>query len=463
MNANKGIALVASDAPFPPITDGVTVFFCAAITSTMVDLIEHRLTRDPTLFILRNANPAAGVGQGSIIKLSILHASVQQLQVTVWDQSTHASTTTVLTGPLFETWKTYAVCFNRTSWTAYGNGGAIGSGSCNLVSSFNGINVSGEADQFFSGNPYQGYLAHVTVFDRILSEGDIFQLSVAGQLGYGSQAEVTSDRVQRKLDTINMKTGRIMDNSGQTWLDAEGTDNSTVADLNNQVAAYEDAYIFEDAAGVYQYRPPARYAFQQSRAVLGENVAGGEIPYQPGPEIDFDPTYLYNNITILNSVFATTITGVPGSTVPNLVSGIRTTTFGAQDDPSALKYGLRTFSRDTRLAQQTEEEVFYLAYWLLSQYASTKQRFQTVTIDPGSNPTLWTFCLTVEVADVLTVVRRPIGAPTISADCVVMQVEHDTSAGNFRTTLYLAPARSSGLILNDPVQGIAGDNFFTME
>lgn len=453
INANKGTALVTTGAQMPNISGGITIFWCGMLTIPDQELIQSEITKDPTVFILRDTDPADGIGQGSVIKISLLHGTAASVNVTFWNAATHASGS-VNTGAQYGVqWQAYALTFNRTSWSFYAGGSLVTGGAMSLVDNFSGIDIGGEADQFFSGNPYPGMLAHFTIFDRQLTEGDIFQLTVAAQLAYGADTEVTSDRIQRKLDTVNMKTGRIMDNGATTWLDAEGTDSTTIMDLTNSIAGYEDAYVFEDAAGILQCRPPSRYAFQGPKAVLGENAAGGELPYLPGPEIDFDPTYLYNNITVFNSIF--------NSAAFN--NSLQASTFSSQDDVSALKYGLRTFSRNTRLAQDELQEVFYLTYWLLSQYSSSEPRFQSVTLDPASNPNLWRFCLTVEVADIVTVVRRPIGAPTISANCVVMEVSHDGSSGRHLVQLTLAQARSSGLITNDVVQGIAGTNYFTME
>lgn len=461
MNANQGTAMVGTGIPFPPISGGVTIFWIGLFTLAGLFLTEDS-NKNPTVFILRNTDPSAGVGQGSVIKVSIDQASGACPAVTVWDKTTHASTTTVLTGTQYQTtWHAYALAFTQTSWTFYFGGTVLATGSCNLVNTFTGIDVAGEADQFFSGNPYPGLIAHVAVYDQFLTEGDVLQMTVAAQLAYGGGSEYTSQRIQRKLDTVGMKTGRVLDELGKIAVDAEGTDASTITDLVNQIAGYEDAYVFEDAAGVLQYRPPARYAYQDPVAVLGEDESSGELPYQPGPEIDFDPTYLYNQITIINSVFNLNLSG----------QSVQTTTFTAQDDDSATKYNLRTYGRNTRLdtgvtpeaGDTSSSSVFYLAYWLLANYASGKQRFQTVVLNPAANPDLWTFCLRAEVAQLVTVVRRPIGAPEIRTNCVIMQVEHDTQAGQFLTTLTLAPARIFGLITNDDVRGIAGTNYFTME
>lgn len=455
LNNKKGVALVAKDSGFPSITNGVSIFFCGTLSLNDQDVIQNS-SINPTAFILRNTDPSAGA-QGSVIKVDWDRATSGYPAVTVWDKSTHANTRTVCStgfgSQMISQWITWTLVFDNNDWAMYTGNNLAGSGTCNLVSSFSIFDFGGESDQFFSGNAFPGLFCHVAIFDRKLSAGEVQDLTAAAEVAWGNDREFTSNRVQRKLDTMGMRTGRIMDAAGQILCDGEGTDASTIADVCNQVGAYEDTLIFEDAGGNYQYRPPGRYARQQPRAVIGENVAGGEIPYLGNIETDFDPTYLYNAITIENTVFNKFA----------FEQSIASSQFAAFDDASATKYNIRTFGRSTRISGNHLEQVFYLAYWLLSQFSTPQQRFQTVTLDPASNPTLWSFCLTVEVGDILIVNRRPIGAPTITSTCVVMQVSHDGSPSNWKTTLTLAPARSSGLVTNDTVQGIIGNNFLTME
>ena len=452
LNAGRGYALVAKDSGFPAITNGVSIFFVTNLTVDDQDVIFNS-TIDPTMLMVRNSDPAAGVGQGSVIKVSHDRVSSGYPRVTVWDKSTHASTSTLCNSgdQMGINWISACLVFNKTNWTMYVGGFVAGAGTCNLVDTFSGLNIGGESDQFASGHVKPGMLAHVAVYNRVLSQSEITAMENA--VSSGSASETTSNRVQRKLDTMGMKTGRITDATGGVKVDAEGTDATTIADVCNQVGSYEDAYLFEDAGGVYQYRPSGRQAEQSIRATLGEDVAGGELPYLGNIETDFDPTYLYNAITIQNTAISARAFN----------RSIASSTFAAVDDTSATKYNLRTYNRNTRLDGDNLDRVFYLNYWLLSQYSTPKQRFQSVTLDPASNPSLWEFCLTVETGDLITVNRRPIGAPMISEDCVVLQVYHNGAPSVWKTQLTLSAARSSGLTTSDTVKGIVGTNFLTME
>ena len=448
-----GQALVTQDPGFPSITNGVSIAIVTCLTPDQIVLMEG-VNATPTLFICKNTDPGAGVAAGAAIKLDWDSPTSGKPAITVWDKNTHAKTRTVLhSSPgISSSWALTVLTFNQTSWSCYVDGVFGGSGSANLVNSFGLLDVFGEADQFFNGNCMAGILAHVAVFDRILSAGEINDLNNA-TLGFGNGSEYTSNRVQRKLDTIKQKTGRVMDAAGQVLLDAEGTDSSTIADVNNQVAGYEDALVFEDAGGSYQYRPPARYAYQSPKAVLGERSDLGEIPYLASPETDFDPTYLFNSITALNTV----------TSQDSYTAEISQDQLTAVNDASVTKYNLRTYTRDTRISAFKEQSVFDLVYWLLAQYSTPKQRVASVTIDAASNIALWPFVLDVEVGDLVTFKRRPIGAPEIDIPCVILQVEHDTGPGLWQTTLTLGAARTSQLIVNDPVFGIVGNNFISPE
>lgn len=451
ISGNRGQALVAQDSGFPSITNGVSIAIITCLTDAEALQIETATT-NPTLFICKNTDPGAGVAEGAAIKLDWDYATAGFPAVTVWDQSTHASTRTVCSsaGQLSEDFVLTVLTFNQTAWKVYNFGELAGSGSANLISSFGMLDVFGEADQFFNGKCMTGLVAHVAVFDRVLSAFEVQDMNNA-MLGFGNGTEFTANRVQRKLDTIKQKTGRVMDATGQILCDAEGTDATTITDVNNQVAGYEDALVFEDAGGNYQYRPPARYAYQAPKAVLGERTDLGEIPYLASPETDFDPTYLFNSVTDINTI----------TSQFSYKADISQNQLTAVDDTSVTKYNLRTYTRDTRISFARPEQVFNLVYWLLSQYSTPKQRVASVTVDAASNPAIWPFVLDIEVGDLVTFKRRPIGAPEIDIPCVVLQVEHDTGPGLWTTTLTLGAARSAQLLTTDPVFGIVGDNFIS--
>lgn len=455
LNSGEGYALVGTGTGFPSISSGVTVFL---VLRSDFDSVVFNSTINPTIFAVKNLDPGGG---GNIVKVSRQHngANEDYLIVTVWDKSSHASTTTFSTQNALGTaeFVVVALTFTATAWQVYsgntGSGGAaqIGSGTCNLPDTWTTLEVGGEVDQFTNGLCYEGgRFAHVAVFDRVLTAGEIGLLGSAMDAHQGD--ENTATRVQRKIDTIGVTSPRALSADGQKTLSSDVGGSSTVADMVMSIGTYEDALVFEDAGAVIQYRPPALANAQTPVAVLGERTDLGEVPYLPGVQADYDAQYLYNSVTVNNAVV----------NLGAFADNVATQTFTALDAASEKKYGVRTLpqTRDTRL--YNPQDAWGLAYWLLSQYATRKRRIGQVVIDPASNPSAFSFCLTVEVGDLVTVMRRPLSGVQ-SLACVVLDVEHAFSPGAWLTTLSLAPVRPSVLTLNDPVLGIVGSNVIGLE
>jgi len=81
------LALVGYDSNMPTIGGGVTVVGSTFVSNADMTIINNSLTVDPTVCILRNADPQQGAG-GSVIKLSIDRVTGKPA-VTVWDKVTH--------------------------------------------------------------------------------------------------------------------------------------------------------------------------------------------------------------------------------------------------------------------------------------------------------------------------------------------------------------------------------------
>jgi hypothetical protein len=450
--ATKGFALVGSDSAFPSISGGVTIAGISYVTDTAS---VTGGTLDPTLFILRNLDPGAGVSAGSIIKVSITHtagATFGRPIITVWDQATHATTNTTsgsTSGLMLPAWQTWALTFDRTSWTMYVDGTACGSGSANLVAAFGGINIGGEADQFNHGRFYNAIHCHVAVFGRKLSAVEVSNINQANHFGRvattAGGVEPVEARIVRKLNTAAWKGARVISTSGLRLV-AEDTAEASVAAKAQTAAAGEDGQVFSDAGGQVQFRSRDMSYQQSSRATLGELTGSGEIPYARDVQIKLDPTFIYNVIRVANSVTTST-----SST---------TTTSVAADTTSARKYRPNALDRDTRFSDQAD--AFALACWLLARYATPQRRISQLTINPAAIgatiPAVFSFCLGVEVGDLVTVNRRPVGSPATSQLYRVLKVRHDQGPGQWLTVLTLAVAPAPSLVVGDPVKGILGNN-----
>jgi hypothetical protein len=437
--AQKGFALVGTDSLFPAISGGVTIFGIVMVPVADQTVITGA-TANPTLMIARNADPGDGAGLGSIIKVSINH-STGQFQVTVWDQTTHAQTTTSTGASPTSAWALWALTFNRTSWSFYYAGSLQASGSANLVSAFTQVDFGGEADQFFNGQAFNAYHTDLAVFPRRLSATEISNIQFIQQFGVEISESVHS-RMMRKLNVAGWRGGRIISTSGIS-VAAEPTDTETVIGKISTAAGYDDGLAFADALAQVQYRSRLASYHQVSRATLGENTGAGEIPFLNDAQRNLSPTYLYNIIRIANTK----------------LFSLQTNTAVAADTVSAAKYspgGGRAFDRATRLSNQAD--AFALACWLLARFSTPMRRISQLTIDAATYPAAFSFVLGVEVGDLVTVNRRPVGAPASSQLYRVLRVQHDRAAGRWRTTLTLGIAPATSLVLGDPVKGILGNN-----
>jgi hypothetical protein len=440
MNAQHGYALVGSDPGFPALSGGVTIIGCTLATIDQLNVVGNSTT-DPTVCILRNADPGAGISAGSIIKVSYGRSTLQAT-VTVWDKDTHASSSTTASSSQIVgvDWHMWALVFDRTSWKLYLNGSFQGSGSCDLVNTWTGIEVGGEASQFYNGNASPGTHAHIAVYNRKLTADEIKALGILALFGRdvdpvsGSvELDQGSARVIRKLNTVGWKGTRVINPDGDAYA-SEDAPSGSIFDLVAGVLGYQDGLAFIDAASQLQGRTPGRACHQSPRAILGDGP--GELPYQPGQSYGFNRTNLYNDVEVQNT--------------SGYFDQLDATTLIAVDDTSSARYGPRTLPATTRWASNAP--AWHLAWWLLGRYAYPRMRVETVTVsavasnDVTSSAGRWAFVCGVEVGDLVTINRRPLGQPMISIRCIVLQVAPsfrygDQVTGQVTLTLAAAPPR----------------------
>jgi hypothetical protein len=445
LNAGQGYALVAQGSDFPSVSSGVTIFGCLYVPSADWTQLSGA-SNDGTVCVVRSANPAGG--SATMIKVALRHAA-QAPAVTVWDKTTKAQTVTIGTAAFGQQqWITWALSFNQTHWFLYINGIVNISGTCNLGAGFNTLDIGGEADPYINGFAFGGIHCHVAVIPWMMSDSVQIDLSVGANGGFEFTNQFMAS--QEIIASGFLGTRIITPSDVQSALSQDASGN-----LGDQVAAlasYEDGIYFADSAGQLQYRSHATQSYQTPVATLGENEAGGELPYQPqwgSKLIGRDPTFLYTATKISNS------RQVPG------VSGTVTSSLIARAPAKYPKYGVLTLSRNTLLA--SDYYAWNLAWWLLNIFQSPQNRIEKLVLDAVKNNNLWPFLLGVEVGDIVVVNRRPIGAPAQSVTCRVLHIDvHAEPPETYEVTLTLGPARPQVYVCNDPVLGIVGNGVLGM-
>jgi hypothetical protein len=289
-----------------------------------------------------------------------------------------------------------------------------------------------------------GLYSHVAIWDRVLTSTEVTALYVAGR---GSGNETAGDRIYRYLSYG--WSGEVYVNPGRSTMGVNALARRTALLAACQdVTVTENGNFWADSAGVVRFAGrDERYQALTAVCTFGEDVAGGEYPYGEGIVYDIDPMRIYNEVTVTNS------------------GGI----VSRRTDPTSIKrFFPNSFERTINVAD--DNEAIACAQWILTGHKDPQQRVASLTLDPASNPTLWTVVLGLEVGDRVTVKTRPKAANsgagfTMSGDYFVESISHDTvdmDAGVWRTTLTMSPVPVlRPFILDDATYGVLDDTSCT--
>lgn len=291
------------------------------------------------------------------------------------------------------------------------------------------LNVGGHiSPDGFSGGFHPGAVAWPSLWNRELTADEITALWEAGGLGHAG--ETPNARSLRHLEAggytgasrITVESATTM--QPPTWTGSidllTDTQNSTQIESGTE-------WIGPDGAVVIESRQD-RYLRLDPLYVLGEDEAGGELPYLEGITYELDTTFTYADVTVgrVDGAIAT------GGLTADIVEARR-----------------RWFPRAFQLSgdMQTDQMAQDLADWVFYTHRAPLLRVAEITFDPVGNPALWPFVLSVEVGQRVRVVRRPkagnAGAGlTMSADYFVETVKHDRivpKSGIWTVSLLLSP------------------------
>lgn len=161
-------------------------------------------------------------------------------------------------------------------------------------------------------------------------------------------------------------------------------------------------------------------------------VQPGEIPYLGDIAWDFDPSLVFDDLT-LNQFGGTTIT--------------------ASSATSMAQYGDQTLQETTYLADAglTAD----LADSILATYGTPSLRAAQFTVDPSANPYAWPFVLSADVGTVVQITRRLQGTrPVITGMFTIQSITPQIVPGS-HPVRYSATPYFAGITLatNDPVRG----------
>lgn len=222
---------------------------------------------------------------------------------------------------------------------------------------------------------------------------------------------------------------------------ADQIQGSATADAAYDLATDEGGFYYAqaDATGAIWYASRVSLYNRTPKFVLGDDPAIGEIPYLAGSGFDYDDSYLFNIVSSQRTISASQqlYAGYGGE-----VSLGQYNSYGAMAVEAGLASEAEFFPRgplQQDIETTSDQDAYDRASWSLAKYQQPVLRANEVQLDPASNPAAWEAALNTEQGDVVTVNRRPVGAPEISLNCMVQQVKHDIGPGRWRTTFSLSP------------------------
>jgi Concanavalin A-like lectin/glucanases superfamily len=183
--------------------------------------------------------------------------------------------------------------------------------------------------------------------------------------------------------------------------------------------------------------PPATTLLYFDRASL--SLTGPQVPYEENPVINYDVTYLYNDVTITRNA---------DQVIARIVNA-----------PSQLSYFPRVYTRTIYTQTQNPPlDLTDMANWLSTAYGQPAFRIETMTIDALANADAWELVLSLDVGDLVSFQRSALGQPVIFENFIVISVD-PTLTQDVATFAYsMAPVLSPVLTLGDPVYGLLGPN-----
>jgi hypothetical protein len=268
-----------------------------------------------------------------------------------------------------------------------------------------------------AGNNWQGDLAFAAEFSTYLFNSSTDAIYAAWKNAF--TGESTNARYARILQYAGSTALSNIQTGLTTSMGPAAFGGQDALSALQAVVDTENGEHFVGTDGRVNFRArSARYNALTPAYTFGENVAGGEYPYEDC-QLDYDPTHLANQVTVTQTS-----------------SG---QTFAAQDATSITAYFPRTLSRSINSSSASECQD--AADYLLSRYKQPSTRVSSLKLHPSAYPALWPVVLGLELGTRVRVMRRPPNLNAIQIECFVESIKFDwDDNGEATVTLQCSPA-----------------------
>lgn len=281
-------------------------------------------------------------------------------------------------------------------------------------------------------------IGHVAVYPRVLP---VWRISTHFDVGAGSGGAGDSavDRFKRVLAYSQTGVAKAGDTGSPSPLigAADQLDGGSALDGLGAVTSTEGGIVYAAGDGTVFYQSRTALYNKPPQWVFGDNPANGEIVYDPGMSFDLDVTYLYNSVTATRQagrriVQSITSQGVTTATYTDVGAEVTAT-----DVPSTLQFMPRNKLEQT-VVSQSDQDAYDRANWSLAKYKEPAFRLPQIVLRP-SETGMWAAALGIEQGDVVSIIRRPVGAAAYAVLGVVQRIEHNVGPGIWETTIMVSP------------------------
>lgn len=294
-----------------------------------------------------------------------------------------------------------------------------------IPASATSVMVGGENDTGRVNQMFQGEIAHVAMWNSVLSSSQISTLSSAGG---GFWGESSGTRVTR-LANIYYTLPSFADVGASTMGFSVCQNGQFALDALNDVQISEQGFLFVDAGGTLRFKSrTSRFLATTSQWTFGEQ----EVPYEPDINYSLDPSQVYNDVEVTRN----------GGIVQHVT------------DPTSIAANFdRQLTQTISIAY--DSETIDHANYLLWRYKTPVERLGGLSVNAAGNPSAFPTILGAELNQRITVKRRtPIF--TMSHDFFLEKLDHsiDFGAGQWTVGIQASPVdRQQVWIIGDPVFG----------
>jgi hypothetical protein len=257
--------------------------------------------------------------------------------------------------------------------------------------------------------------------------------------------DTVQNRIERLLGAGNVPAPRCIDAAASPVVAELDTGGQACGTAISNIAASDSGLLFMDNAGSLCYFGRPHLASMGPVWLLGENVAGGEIPYLGDAEWDTDPQQCRNDIEITQYAVAPGESGGAGGASSGSAEATSGLTYGPDASRQAAVLASQLQNGDAQYQEtnylQNVTEIQNRANFLFDVFGNPRQRITNLTVNAmpmsDSCPAAWLYVLGANIGDIVQATRRPPGQPSFSGQWRITHIQRviDWSAGMASITI----------------------------